>query len=88
MSSTVLEQESERRQTPLLFLDQWLQKDSVLYRPDNITDCTEAIATFGGEEPALVKIGWVEIKDMKLGLKESMKGFGAASPLSKSSPSN
>ena len=77
--------ESEKGQTPLLFLDQWLQRASVLYRSDNITACTEAIATLGGEEPALVKIGWVEIRDMKLGLKESKEGFGAASLLSKSS---
>ena len=81
----VLEQKSERRQTPLLFLDQWLQRASVLYHPDNIAACTEAIATLGGEEPAVVKIGWVEILDMKLGLKKSREGFGAASPLSKSS---
>jgi hypothetical protein len=45
----------------------------------------EAIATLGGEEPAVVKMGWVEIRDMKLGLKESREGFGAASPTSKSS---
>ena len=76
MVSTVLLQESERRQTPALFLDQWLHSASVRYLPDNITDCTNAIDTFAGEEPAVVNIGWEEVRNMKLGLKYSSDGFG------------
>ena len=64
MSSLVSEHSSERRQTPLLFLDQWLQRASVRYLPEIMTACTVAMATLAVEEPAEVKSGWVEVMDM------------------------
>ena len=61
--------------------DQWLNSAFIPYLPDTMTDCTNAVVTFAGEEPAVVNIGWEEIKDMKLGLKKSSNGLGSASAL-------
>ena len=47
-----------------MFLDQWLQRASVRYLPESMTACTVAMATLAGEEPAVVKSGWVEVMDM------------------------
>ena len=57
MSSTMLEQSADRRQTPFLFFDQCLHRLSLLYPPEIILACTLAIDTFEGEEPAVFQIG-------------------------------
>jgi hypothetical protein len=69
LSSLVSEHSSERRQTPLLFLDQWHQRAFVRYLPETMTACTVAMATLEGEEPAVLKSGCVEVMDMQQGLK-------------------
>ena len=56
MSSKVLQDEDDL-QYPLGLLLQWLQRPSVLYLPDNITDCTDAMDTLLGEDPAVVQRG-------------------------------
>ena len=68
-SSTVFLHESEIRHTPLLFFDQCLHKYSVLYLPESICAWTVAIATFEGEQPAVVHIGWILVNDIKFDLK-------------------
>ena len=37
------------------------------------------MATFAGEDPEVVQMGWVELSDMKAGLKNSSDVRGAAS---------
>ena len=66
MSSKVL-QDGDDLQQPLGLLLQWLQRPSVLYLPDNITDCTAAIDTLVGEDPAVVQRGCGEERDMYSG---------------------
>ena len=56
-SSTVAEHPGERRQNPCLFLDQCLQRLSLLYRPLIICAWMVAIETFAGEDPAVVQRG-------------------------------
>ena len=66
MSSKVLQEEDDL-QNPLGLLLQWLHRPSVLYLPDNMTDCTEAIDTIVGEDPAVVHRGLGEERDMYSG---------------------
>ena len=78
MSSRWSEQVSDRRQFPLRFV-QCLHKASVLYRPESMDACIVAIATFDGEDPAVVKSGWQEVIDMKHGLKKDSDDRGSTS---------
>ena len=66
MSSKVLQAEDDR-QKPFGLLLQWLQRPSVLYLPDNISDCTDAMDTRVGEDPAVVQRGCGEERDMYFG---------------------
>ena len=66
MSSKVLQEEDDL-QNPSGLLLQWLQRPSVLYLPDNMTDCTDAMDTWVGEDPAVVQRGCGEERDMYLG---------------------
>ena len=66
MSSKVL-QDGDDLEYPLGLLLQWLQRPSVLYLPDNITDCTAAIDTLVGEDPAVVQRGCGEERDIYSG---------------------
>ena len=81
MSSSCPEQSSDRRQCPLLLV-QWLQRASVLYRPETMVAWIVAIATFDGEDPADVKSGWQEVMDIKQGLKKEREVSGSISVLS------
>ena len=56
MSSKVLQDEDDL-QYPLGLLLQWLHRPSVLYLQDNMTDCTDAMDTLAGEDPAFVQRG-------------------------------
>ena len=80
MSSSCPEQFSDRRQCPLLLV-QWLQRASVLYRPETMIAWIVAIATFDGEDPADVKSGWQEVMDIKQGLKKESDVSGSTSVL-------
>ena len=66
MSSNVLQDEDDL-QEPLGLLLQWLHRPSVLYLPDNMTDCTDAMETLDGEDPAVVQRGCGEERDMYFG---------------------
>ena len=68
------DEDEQRRQDPFLLEDQCLQRRSVQKRPEIIFAVTEAIATFDGEDPAVVHIGWGFVRDMKDGLKNDKEG--------------
>ena len=85
MSSDVSLQLPASKHTPLLFFDQWLHRASVRYLPDTITAWTLAIATFAGEEPAVVQIGCGVVNDINAGLKEANEGNEIDSDLSNDS---
>ena len=56
-------------QTPEVLVDQWLHSFSVLYLPDKNLAWIVAMATFVGEEEAVLHNGWGEVRDMKDGWK-------------------
>ena len=72
------------RQTPFALSDQCLHNLSVLYLPDSILACTEALMTSysWGDDAAFMKSGWGLVSDMKRGLKYFNDGRTAASLLS------
>ena len=63
----------------LLEEDQWLQRASVLYRPEIIWDCTILMLTLYGEGHAVVKIGCGTSRLMNWGSKNCREGRSAAS---------
>ena len=84
-SSNTSLQSFESKHTPFLFWDQWLHSASVRYLPETMTACTVAIATFAGEEPAVVQIWCGVVNDINAGLKEANEGNEIDSDLSNDS---